>query len=135
MLFYRKYWAGYKRASRIKASACMAAIMSISLLTGVPVCAQEKNVPAVESNSIQQEEVVEDMNFRALQQYGTITANGVRLRKTPGNNGTILRQLNKGDMVVFDSRYQMRDVDGLTWAAVSYNGIYGWVATKYIYGA
>ena len=118
-----------------KASACMAAIMSISLLTGVPVCAQEKNVPAVESNSIQQEEVVEDMNFRALQQYGTITANGVRLRKTLGNNGTILRQLNKGDMVVFDSRYQMRDVDGLTWAAVSYNGIYGWVATKYIYGA
>jgi len=64
VLFYRKYWAGYKRASRIKASACMAAIMSISLLTGVPVYAQEKNIPAVKSNSIQQEDYIQYIVFQ-----------------------------------------------------------------------
>ena len=44
----------------------MAAIMSISLLTGVPVYAQEKNIPAVKSNSIQQEDYIQYIVYNLL---------------------------------------------------------------------
>ncbi|RXM73677.1 hypothetical protein DP144_13790 [Clostridium tetani] len=121
-----------------KTSAFIATIMSIGLLSGTPVCAQEKSVSQItpskiqqiENNKEDQGEVLADIEFRTRAINGIITANGVRLRKTPGLSGTILRQLNKWDRVML-TKSPRKAVDGYWWQEVIYGNLTGWVAVNY----
>lgn len=122
-----------------KCILCLATIVSIGVLSASTAFAQEdksnvvkdKNVVIEERNT--EKEVLANIETRTRQQYGTIMANGVRLRKTPGLSGIVLRQLNYGDEVTLMT-IQERKVDGYWWHCIRYNGITGWVAVNYVDG-
>ncbi|MFE6076277.1 SH3 domain-containing protein [Paenibacillus sp. NPDC057886] len=61
-----------------------------------------------------------------------ITANNVNFRKTASSSGTILGQLQKGDLVNGGS--EQVTSGGITWVSVySYkHGVWGWVASQYL---
>ena len=111
--------------------------MSLTSLTSAS--AQENNINVEQSKGVQ-EEVLKDVQHKSTEnivspraQYGEITGNNVRLRRTASLSGTVIRQLHKGYLVSVSYEPQ-RKADGHTWQYVGYDGAWGWVTVDYLHG-
>lgn len=62
---------------------------------------------------------------RAEKQYGKCTGNGVRLRKSAGFAGKILKKLYKGD------EFEILGTSG-SWTKIKHNGTIGYVSSQYV---
>ena len=67
-------------------------------------------------------------NPNGASSYGYITANSVNFRTSP--NGSRIKQLNKYAMAMI---LGTRQVDGVTWYNVNYNGQIGWIHGDYFH--
>ena len=67
-------------------------------------------------------------NPNGASSYGYITANSVNFRTAP--NGSRIKQLNKYAMAMI---LGTRQVDGVTWYNVNYNGQIGWIHGDYFH--
>ena len=63
-----------------------------------------------------------------MSSYGYVTSSGVNFRSTPG--GSRIKQLNKYAMAMVIGT---REVDGVTWYNVNYNGQIGWLHGDYFH--
>ena len=110
-------------------------ITLIAIVSLSPVFAQEDNKIRVEKASIKNEIITKISNGAVIPmraQYGEITADNVRLRKSPGLSSTVLMYLHTGYIVTcpyVDEVYK----DGMWWKNVIYEGVGGWVASEYVY--
>ena len=67
-------------------------------------------------------------NPNGASSYGYVTSSGVNFRATPG--GTRLKQLNRYAMALIIGT---KDVNGVTWYNVNYNGQIGWLHGDYFH--
>lgn len=107
-------------------------VLSVGLVSLLPVFAEESDL--IVTQDIENKDIVNVSNevvepMRA--QYGTINADGVRLRATPSLSGTVLTLLYTGDIVTVHYTEPVY-ADGYEWKNVSYNNYGGWVASIYI---
>jgi uncharacterized protein YraI len=75
---------------------------------------------------LDEEELEEVAGGRHVQSTG----NGVHIRKGPGTTYSVIGKVNKGDRLTYDGAKDY-DRKGVMWYAVKWNGVRGWICSKY----
>ena len=110
----------------IKKAICICAIV-VGVSTVAPVTAFAQTDATTEGDA--------SNSVRAIiaQPNGEVTADGLRLRKTPTTTGTVLKLMYTGETVYVDTT-KTTTSEGVKWFYVTriMDGTSGWVSSQYI---